>query len=55
VCVKLDGAQDKPVDLRLSILKPLGAKWTESLHKYILDNPSIVINGFKAAGILDAL
>ena len=26
VCVQLDGAQNKPVDLRLSILKPLGAE-----------------------------
>ena len=54
VCVQLNGAQNIPVDLRLSILKPLGAKWIESLHKYILDNPSIVINGFKAARILEA-
>ena len=54
VCVQLDGAQNIPVDLRLSILKPLGAEWIESLYKYIQDNPSIVKNGFKAAGILEA-
>ena len=54
MCVQLDGAQNKPVDLRLSILKPLGAEWIASLYKYILDNPSIVKNGFKAAGILEA-
>ena len=47
--------KNKPVDLWLSILKPLSAKWIESLHKYILDNPSIVINGFKTAGIFEAL
>jgi len=39
---------------RLSILKPLGAEWIESLYKYMLDNPSIVKNGLKAAGILEA-
>jgi len=39
----------------VNILKPLGAKWIESLHRYILDNPSIIINGFKAAEILDVL
>ena len=54
MCVQLDGAQNIPVDLRLSILKPLGAEWIESLYKYIQDNPSIVKNGFKAAGILEA-
>ena len=54
MCVQLDGAQNKPVDLRLSILKLLGAEWIESLYMYLLDNPSIVKNGFKAARILEA-
>ena len=55
VCVQLDAAQNIPVDLRLSILKPLCAKWIESLYQYVLDNPSIVKNGFKAAGILEVI
>jgi len=55
VCVQLDGAHNEPVDLRLSILKPLGAEWITSLYKYILDNPAIFKNGFKAAGILEAI
>jgi len=50
----MDVAQNKPIDFQLSILKPLGAEWIESLYKYILDNPSIVKNGFKAGGILEA-
>ena len=55
VCVQLDGAQNESVDLRLSILKSLGAEWITSLYKYILDNPAIITNGFKAAGILEAI
>ena len=55
MCVQLDAAQNIPVDLRLSILKPLCAKWIESLYQYVLDNPSIVKNGFKAAGILEVI
>ena len=56
LCSQLDGhAENKIVDLRLSVLKPLGAAWIVSLHKYITDSPSIVKNGFKAAGILESL
>ena len=56
LCSQLDGhAENKTVDLRLSVLKPLGAAWIVSLHKYITDSPSIVKNGFKAAGILESL
>ena len=43
------GATDiTPVDLRMSIMKPLGAKWLVSLYDYF---KTIVLNGFKAAGI----
>lgn len=45
----------KVVDTRMSIMKPLGAKWLEELHKYLLQNKSLAINGFKAAGITDAV
>ena len=56
LCSQLDGhAENKTVDLRLSVLKPLGAAWIVSLLKYITDSPSIVKNGFKAAGILESL
>jgi len=40
------------VDLRLSILKPLDAAWINSMHA---KNPSLVINGFKEAGILESI
>ena len=47
------GATDvTPVDLRMSIMKPLGAKWLVSLYDYFKSNDSIILNGFKAAGII---
>ena len=44
-----------PTDLRMSIVKPLGARWLVSLHDYLKDHSSIIKNGFKAAGIVDFL
>lgn len=41
-----------PVDLRMSVMKPLGSLWLVSLYDYIRDHEAIVKNGFKAAGIL---
>ena len=36
-------------------MKPLGASWLDSLHKYLTKNKSLAINGFRAAGIIDTL
>ena len=55
VCTQIEEGENKIVDLRLSILKPLGTEWINLMHKYLLNNPSIVKNGFKAAGILECL
>ena len=56
VCSQIKGeTETKPVDLRLSIIKPLCAKWIVSLYEYIKSNPALVSNGFKEAGILDCL
>ena len=41
-----------PVNLRMSLMKPIGARWLVSLYDYIRANNSLVLNGFKAAGIL---
>ena len=46
------GIERAPVDLRMSIMKPLGARWLVSLHDYLQENNSIIKNGFKAAGIV---
>lgn len=38
-----------PVDLKLSVMKPVGAKW---FIKHLKSKPDIIINGFKDAGTL---
>ena len=43
-----------PVDLKLSIVKPLGAKWMMGLYDYMKSKPEIIINGFKEVGIFNA-
>ena len=53
--MQLKEGKNKTVDLRLSVLKPLGAEWLNLIHKYIQENPTIVKNGFKAAGNLECL
>ncbi len=47
-----EGGEFSPVDLKMSTMKPLGARWLVSLYDYINENKSIVENGFKAAGLL---
>lgn len=44
-----------PVDLRTSIVKPLSARWLVSMYDYFKANPQIIVNGFKEAGIINAL
>lgn len=45
----------KPVDLKLSRMKPLGAQWFVDAFTHVQNNPEIIRNGFKAAGIQDTL
>ena len=45
------GDPPPPVDLRMSVLKPLGAKWLVEMHNYIKENSDIIQNGFRGAGI----
>ena len=40
------------VDLRLSIVKPLGAQWMVELYDNLKGKPNIIRNGFKEAGLL---
>ena len=55
ICQQLDagGKAITPVDLRLSVVKPLSAQWMIKLYDYMKLNPEIVRNGFKGAGITD--
>jgi len=43
------------VDMRLSIMKPLGARWLIDLYNHICANPTFIVNGFAKVGILDIL
>ena len=48
VCSQLKGEKEKaPVDLRLTIVKPLGARWIIDMYGYLESNPDIIRNGFK--------
>ena len=49
VAQKDSGNPNQPVDMRLSIMKPIGAKWMIKSH------PEMIRNGFKNVGIVDFL
>ena len=42
---------DEPVDLSSSQMKCLGAQWMTEVVEHLADNPHIIINGFRYAGI----
>jgi len=39
------------VDMRMSTMKPITAQWMVDLHGYVSSQSSIVVNGFRAAGL----
>ena len=43
------------VDTRTSILKPKSANWLIGALESLSKKPEIVLNGFRMAGIVDAL
>lgn len=51
----LQDGGDIEINLGMSVLKPLSAKWLDSAIAYLKKNPEKVFNGFKKAGISDAL
>ena len=52
IMAQQESEQDiQPVDLRLSIVKPIGAQWMIELYDYLKGNPSIITHGFKYVGI----
>ena len=56
ICQQLEEKTDvTPVDLRLSVVKPLGAQWMIQLYDYLKSKPEIVQNGFRAVGIEDCI
>ena len=42
----------EPVDLKLAVVKPLGANWMIQLYDYFKLNREIILNGFHAAGLM---
>ena len=56
VCEQLaKNRDDETVDLKLSIVKLLGASWIIKAYDYITSQPDIVINGFKGSGLFDSI
>ena len=47
--------EDIKVDLQLSVMKELDAKWIVSSYDYLSDNTTIGYNGYKKTGIIDAI
>ena len=45
--------EKKPVDLRLSKVKPLGERWMVNLHDHLKAKPDMICDAFKAAGIVN--
>ena len=45
----------EPINLRLAVLKELGARWLVEMFDYFQDNPQIIVNGFVKSGITHAL
>ena len=53
VCKQLEESNDvQPVDLRLTIVKPLSATWIMNLMDYLQLHPEFGINVFRKAGLM---
>jgi len=50
-----NGEDDEPVDVLAARMKCVGGQWFEEVIEYLQDNPLTVVNGFKRAGIHEAL
>ena len=48
-------AHEIKVDVRISIVKPLHAKWIVKFYDYIRSKPELVKNGWKKSGIVERL
>lgn len=46
------GQDIQSFDLRLSVVKPIGAQWMIDLYDYLKGNATIITHGFKNVGIL---
>ena len=52
VCENLkNGKVNESIDLEMSVVKPLSAKWMLGLHDYVKPKPDIIRNEFHGSGI----
>ena len=49
VCQQFKRGDNSAVDLKISVVKPLGAQWIIDAINYLERNPNIVINGYLAS------
>ena len=47
VCSQFQSGERALIDLRMSVVKPLGLQWMISLHDYLRGKPEIIQNDFK--------
>ena len=47
VCSQFQSGERIPIDLRMSVVKPLGLQWMIGLYDYLKSKPDIIQNGFK--------
>ena len=52
VSAQVQKGQVELIDLRLSVVKSLGAKWMDKLYEYLRSKPEIVCNGFRVMGVM---
>ena len=55
VAQKSTSKEVEPVDVRLSIVKPMAAKWMIELYDYFVAHPNIIKSSFRHVGITDFL
>ncbi len=51
----IESAEIEPINICFSAMKVLTAKWLVEMGDYLANNPQFVVNGFRRAGITDAL
>ena len=51
----MNQADITPVDLRLSVVKPLSAQWMIKLYDHLKKRPDIIVHGFKGTGMFDCM
>jgi len=53
--LKTSSVKEVKVDVSLGVVKIPSAKWIMEAWKEMESNPNIAVNGFRKAGILDAI